>query len=107
MNLTVTHDVTETQALHFDGPGAWVDVAGQLVDGGGFLAAGIGEVAGFPGIDVTLVGTITKESLVADYTMGQSGKLPGGEPIVFKVTGRKFPDGPPTLCKGRIRRAGG
>jgi len=65
MNLTVTHDVTETQALHFDGPGAWVDVAGQLVD--------------------------------ADYTMGQSGKLPGGEPIVFKVTGRKFPDGPPTI----------
>ena len=70
------------------GPFPWVEVTGDLMDDGTFVADGRGTVAGFPDIAVRLEGTLTPGGLVGDYTMGAEGGLPQGEPIIYGVEGR-------------------
>ena len=70
------------------GPFPWVEVTGDLMDDGTFVADGKGTVAGFPDIAVSLEGTLTPGGLVGDYTMGAEGGLPQGEPIIYGVEGR-------------------
>ena len=70
------------------GPFPWVEVTGDLMDDGTFVADGRGTVAGFPDIAVRLEGTLTPGGLVGDYTMGAEGGLPQGEPIIYSVEGR-------------------
>ena len=70
------------------GPFPWVEVTGDLMDDGTFVADGRGTVAGFPDIAVRLEGTLTPGGLVGDYTMGVEGGLPQAEPIIYGVEGR-------------------
>ena len=70
------------------GPFPWVEVTGDLMDDGTFVAAGKGTVAGFPNIAVSFAGTLTPGGIVGDYTMGAEGGLPQAEPIIFGVEGR-------------------
>lgn len=75
--------------ITFQGPFPWVTVVGTVDEDGVFQASGRGTVAGFPGIAVTFVGSITLEQLVGDYTMGAEGGLPSGAPIVYRVEGAR------------------
>ena len=93
MILSVTLGMIPTQTIQIQGPGAWVAVGGPLSEDGSFDASGTGEVAGFSDIDVNLVGTIISDTLIAQYTMGD-GRLPGGEDIVFNVSGVRIEDLP-------------
>ena len=70
------------------GPFPWVEVSGDLMDDGTFVADGRGTVAGFPDIAVSFAGTLTPGGIVGDYTMGAGGGLPQGEPIIYGVEGR-------------------
>ena len=65
----------------------WVNVAGELNPDGSFSASGSGTVAGYPGIHVTFEGTISLQHLEGEYSMGTGGGLPGGQPIIYSVTG--------------------
>jgi hypothetical protein len=85
IELSITID-----SVTVSGPAPWVEVSGDLNDDGSFTAAGRGTVAGFPGIAVTLAGTLTAEGLSAEYTMGAEGGLPGGLPIVYQVDGERM-----------------
>ena len=60
------------------GPFPWVEVSGDLMDDGTFVADGRGTVAGFPDIAVSFAGTLTPGGIVGDYTMGAEGGLPQG-----------------------------
>jgi hypothetical protein len=44
-------------------------------------------VAGFPDIAVVFEGTISKDHIAGEYTMGAEGGLPGGEAITYLVIG--------------------
>ena len=66
----------------------WVEVTGDLMDDGTFVADGKGTVAGFPDIAVSFAGTLTPGGVVGDYTMGAEGGLPQAEPIIYGVEGR-------------------
>ncbi len=70
------------------GPFPWVEVTGNLMDDGTFVADGRGTVAGFPDIAVSFEGTLTPGGIVGDYTMGPEGGLPQAEPIIYGVEGR-------------------
>ena len=70
------------------GPFPWVEVTGDLMDDGTFVADGRGTVAGFPNIAVSFEGTLTPGGIVGDYTMGAEGGLPQGEPIIYGIEGR-------------------
>ena len=93
MPISVTIGLTETNSISFSGPPPFVSVDGLLLEDGSFDASGSGVVAGFSDIDVNLTGTINEDALHAEYTMG-GGLLPGGEDIVFDVSGVKLPDLP-------------
>jgi hypothetical protein len=82
MSLLVTYG-----SIMIEGPEPFVAVAGEVADDGSFTATGTGTVAGFSDITVIFEGVITPESLTGEYTMGADGGLPGGEAIVFEVTG--------------------
>jgi hypothetical protein len=69
----------------------WVTVSGDINDTTGqFNLTGVGTVAGVPNVSVRFEGTITMSGqLTGDYTMGAGGELPGGQPIIYAVTGQK------------------
>jgi hypothetical protein len=77
-------------SLCIDGPFPWVNVHGELESDGSFFASGSGTVAGYSGIYVTFAGKITDGQLIGDYTMGANGGLPGGQPIIYSVSGERL-----------------
>jgi len=74
-------------SISISGADPFVDVAGDLAEDGSFSVSGAGTVAGFPDVTVSFDGIFTPTSLEGQYTMGVNGELPGGEPIVFDVSG--------------------
>ncbi len=88
-------------SLCIDGPFPWVNVQGEIDDDGSFLASGSGTVAGYRNILVTFQGNIDDGQIQGDYTMGANGGLPGGQPIVYSVSGEKLVPTPvPTVDPG-------
>ena len=81
--------VISVGSINISGPAPWVNVSGDLAEDSSFTATGRGIVAGFSNIAVTFEGTITLDGqLTGDYTMGAEGRLPGGQPIVYRVEGQ-------------------
>jgi hypothetical protein len=74
-------------SLIIEGPAPWVDVEGEIGIDGSFSAEGSGTVAGYPDINVTFDGTISMDRIEGDYAMGVNGGLPGGQSIIYHVTG--------------------
>ena len=73
-------------------PGSnWVTVTGTYDSSTNrFVLTGTGTVAGRPNVGVRFEGTITTSgALSGDYTMGTGGELPGGQAIVYSVTGQR------------------
>ena len=55
---------------------------------GEFTASGSGTVAGVPDVMVEMAGTIGADGdMTADITYGGGGRLPGGQPIVYRFEG--------------------
>lgn len=85
--------VTANSPIQFGGTGLqnWVAVSGDFdAATGRFSATGRGTVAGFSNVGVKFEGTITTSgALNGDYTMGTGGELPGGQAIVYGVTGQR------------------
>ena len=55
-----------------------------------FVLTGNGTVAGRSNVGVRFAGTITTSGAISgDYTMGTGGELPGGQAIVYSITGQK------------------
>lgn len=84
---------TTNSPLTIAGPAGsnWVSVTGDFdTSTNRFVLTGRGTVAGFPNVGVRFEGTITTAgALSGDYTMGTGGELPGGQAIVYTVTGQK------------------
>jgi len=74
-------------SIKIEGPFPFVAVSGELSEDGTIDASGRGTVAGYGNIKVTFQGGISDGSLEGDYTMGANGGLPGGQSIVYCVTG--------------------
>ncbi len=72
-------------SISIEGEAPWVNVSGDIAADVSFEIAGVGVVAGFPDIAVTLEGTWSDGVLTADYTMGSDGGLPGGFAIVYEI----------------------
>jgi len=84
-------------SIQIDGPFPWVAVIGELSPDGSIDATGRGTVAGYQNINVTFQGRVSGGQLVGDYTMGANGGLPGGQSIVYGVSGdRQEPTSTPT-----------
>lgn len=79
--------------IQFAGSGLqnWVAVTGTFdAATGRFSATGRGTVAGYSNVSVRFEGTITTSGAInGDYTMGAGGELPGGQPIVYGVSGQR------------------
>ncbi len=85
-------------SIRIEGPFPFVAVSGELSADGTIDASGRGTVAGYGNIKVTFQGGISDGSLEGDYTMGANGGLPGGQSIVYSVTGDHLePTATPTL----------
>jgi hypothetical protein len=70
-------------------PAPFVAISGDFnTTTGAFTATGRGTVAGFPNVSVRGDGTADARNgrITFDYTMGASGELPGGRPIVYRIT---------------------
>jgi len=84
---------TANSPLTIAGPAGsnWVTVSGDFDTGTRrFVLTGRGTVAGFANVGVRFEGTISSTgALSGDYTMGTGGELPGGQAIVYGVTGQK------------------
>ncbi len=87
LSAGVGRDQDAGQTIRVSGDGSFVEVSGSVSANGAVEAAGQGTVAGYPNIQVTLSGTLQGGILDAEYAMGTGGKLPGGFPIVFELTG--------------------
>lgn len=74
-------------SIAFEGDPPWVNVYGEINDDGTFFAEGRGVVKRIPDIAVTFEGVIDAEGLNGDYTMGAEGGLPGGDPVIYTITG--------------------
>lgn len=83
----------EKGSISFTGDPPWVDVQGTLNEDGTFFAEGRGTVAGFTDIAVTFEGTISPTELSGEYAMGVEGGLPGGQSIVYDITGTHMREG--------------
>lgn len=87
--LTITGLTTLTVA---GPPGSnWVTVTGTFdTSTNRFVLTGRGVVAGRSNVGVRFEGSITNTAaLSGDYTMGTGSELPGGQPIVYSVTGQR------------------
>lgn len=84
---------TANSPLTIAGPAGsnWVTVTGDFdTTTRRFVLTGRGTVAGFANVGVRFEGTISSTgALSGDYTMGTGGELPGGQAIVYGVTGQK------------------
>jgi hypothetical protein len=69
----------------------WVPVSGEYDDAANrFNLTGTGTVAGVANVIVRFEGSITTAGqMTGSYTMGAGGELPGGQPVVYAVTGQK------------------
>lgn len=74
-------------SITIEGPEPFVGVSGDVAPDGSFVATGSGTVAGLSDIAVVLEGTVSADALTGEYLMGAQGGLPGGEPIIYEVTG--------------------
>lgn len=85
--------VTGLTTLTIAGPAGsnWVVVTGTFdATTNRFALTGRGVVAGRSNVGVRFDGTITNTgALSGDYTMGTGSELPGGQAIVYSVTGQK------------------
>ncbi len=81
-------------SVHIRGSEPFVEVDGPIDSDGNFQATGMGTVAGFNNVSVTMNGTLRgcgagSGTLQALYTMGAHGELPQGQPITYQVTGSR------------------
>jgi hypothetical protein len=84
-------------SIQIQGPHPWVSVSGEINEDGIISASGRGTVAGYQNIKVTFLGSAVNGRLEGDYTMGANGGLPGGQAIVYSVSGEKLqPTATPT-----------
>jgi hypothetical protein len=69
----------------------WVPVSGEYDDATNrFSLTGNGTVAGVANVSVRFEGSLTTAGqMTGSYTMGAGGELPGGQPVVYAVTGQK------------------
>jgi hypothetical protein len=76
-------------SINITGPAPWVAVSGEIASDGSFTATGVGTVAGYPGISVSMQGSFTGTGeLDAKYSMGINGGLPGGQSITYSLSGQ-------------------
>jgi len=99
INMPGSMTVTAKEcSICIDGPFPWVNISGEISSDGSVVASGKGTVAGYPNITVTFQGSIVGNQLQGDYTMGANGGLPGGQSIIYAVSGdKKEPTPIPTL----------
>ena len=74
-------------SITVEGPAPFVTVTGDVDADGRFSAVGIGTVAGFSNISVTMAGSVTPDGLDAEYSMGTEGGLPTGQAITYSMVG--------------------
>jgi hypothetical protein len=100
MTLTVliTRDTTTNViTISITGPPPWVPLTGTAMFGPGFTAAGgsftasgTGTVAGFSGTTAEFSGSVTTaEGLRGTLRIGTNGRLPTGQPITYRIAGRR------------------
>ncbi len=82
----------------------FVDVTGTRDSEGNVWADGVGIVAGFPGIYVTLSGLLSCDgSFFFEYIMGAAFGLPGGYPITYGLSGTMQPPSQASIRGPRVR----
>jgi outer membrane lipoprotein SlyB len=90
--LTGNFDVREG-SISIRHPAPFVDIVGAQFDtaSGAFSGTAVGPVAGSPTVGVRADGTVTTSTgrIVFNYAMGTGGELPGGRPIVYRITLQK------------------
>jgi hypothetical protein len=90
--LTGNFDVREG-SISIRHAAPFVDIVGAQFDtaSGAFSGTAIGPVAGSPTVGVRADGTVTTSTgrIVFNYAMGTGGELPGGRPIVYRITLQK------------------
>ena len=73
--------------LTLSGPPPWVEIDATIGSDGWVAGAGAGTVAGFSGVSVLLEGNLVEPGVVeGDLSFGPNGELPGGCPIIWKLT---------------------
>jgi hypothetical protein len=82
--------------FRIEGPVSWMNVSGELNPDESITATGYGVVDGYPNIKVTFKGYITPYAIEGEYTVGVDGGLPGGEPVVYRISGERKEKATPT-----------
>jgi hypothetical protein len=80
------------------GPQPWVTLrGGPIAADGSVTLTGTGTVAGFSNVSVRLVGKLVLDmtgrvaGVEGDLTVGAGGELPGGQPIIYRLTATRRP----------------
>lgn len=80
-------EIGEEGSFEISGADPWVLVVGAVDAGGTVSGAGVGTVAGFPGVSIELDGQVTEPGVVeGTLAYGADGELPGGCPIIWTLT---------------------
>lgn len=110
LNAILSIDLAEffpdlSAAFSATGSFPFVDVTGTRDAEGNVTATGIGTVAGFPGISVSLTGLLfCNGTFDFEYIMGVLGGLPSGLPITYGLTGTMQGAAPASPRARRTRR---
>jgi len=77
--------------INFGGASPWVGVSGTWDTATGrFSAVGRGRVAGIANVRCNFEGTLGADGILrGEMIMGSDGALPGGQPVHYRVEGRK------------------
>jgi len=87
LKVTQLKIVISGEEITISDPPPWVDLSGTISSDGTFTASGQGTVAGYPGVAVTMSGTLQNGNLDSTLIMGGDGKLPTGQSITYSVSG--------------------
>jgi hypothetical protein len=84
--------------VELTGPQPWITLrGGPIAADGSVTLSGSGTVAGFPNVSVQLVGKLLLDAsgrvsgVEGDLTVGGGGELPGGQPIIYRLTATRRP----------------
>lgn len=94
-------------SITIEGQSPWRTLSGLVFDDDTIRASAIAAFAGFPNVQFDLVGRMAKDSAGAFIgydallTVGGRGELPGGQPIVYRISARRGSPSPSPLPSAR------
>jgi hypothetical protein len=85
--------VVQEGSISIRHPAPFVDIVNAQFnkETGDFLGTAVGRVAGSPTVGVRAQGNVNTSTgrMVFEYTMGTGGELPGGRPVIYRLTLQK------------------